>query len=80
MQRRVEEVKIPATGKHTAVTDNKESNMYNSRRKSTKCSVCDKVLSTEVQRRIKEEPATAYSKYSDYVIKKNSNGNRRWYS
>ena len=62
----VEEVKIPATGKHTAVTEiTKKATCTTAGEKVTKCSVCDKVLSTE------EIPATGH-KYSDYVIKKDA--------
>ena len=62
----VEEVKIPATGKHTAVTAiTKKATCTTAGEKVTKCSVCDKVLSTE------EIPATGH-KYSDYVIKKDA--------
>ena len=44
----VEEVKIPATGKHTAVTEiTKKATCTTAGEKVTKCSVCDKVLSTE---------------------------------
>ena len=62
----VEEVKIPATGKHTAVTEiTKKATCTTAGEKVTKCGVCDKVLSTE------EIPATGH-KYSDYVIKKDA--------
>ena len=62
----VEEVKIPATGNHTAVTEvTKKATCTTAGEKVTKCSVCDKVLSTE------EIPATGH-KYSDYVIKKDA--------
>ena len=58
----VEEVKIPATGKHTAVTEiTKKATCTTAGEKVTKCSVCDKVLSTE------EIPATGH-KYSEYEV------------
>ena len=58
----VEEVKIPATGKHTAVTEiTKKATCTTAGEKVTKCSVCDKVLSTE------EIPATGH-KFSEYEV------------
>ena len=58
----VEEVKIPATGKHTAVTEiTKKATCTTAGEKVTKCSVCDKVLSTE------EIPATGH-KFGEYKV------------
>ena len=58
----VEEVKIPATGKHTAVTEiTKKATCTTAGEKVTKCSVCDKVLSTE------EIPATGH-KFGEYEV------------
>ena len=58
----VEEVKIPATGKHTAVTDiTKKATCTTAGEKVTKCSVCDKVLSTE------EITATGH-KFGEYEV------------
>ena len=58
----VEEVKIPATGKHTAVTEiTKKATCTIAGEKVTKCSVCDKVLSTE------EIPATGH-KFGEYKV------------
>ena len=58
----VEEVKIPATGKHTAVTEiTKKATCTTTGEKVTKCSVCDKVLSTE------EIPATGH-KFGEYKV------------
>ena len=58
----VEEVKIPATGKHTAVTEiTKKATCTTVGEKVTKCSVCDKVLSTE------EIPATGH-KFGEYKV------------
>ena len=58
----VEEVKIPATGKHTAVTEiTKKATCTIAGEKVTKCSVCDKVLSTE------EIPATGH-KFGEYEV------------
>ena len=58
----VEEVKIPATGNHTAVTEvTKKATCTTAGEKVTKCSVCDKVLSTE------EIPATGH-KFSEYEV------------
>ena len=58
----VEEVKIPATGKHTAVTEiTKKATCTTAGEKITKCSVCDKVLSTE------EIPATGH-KFGEYEV------------
>ena len=58
----VEEVKIPATGNHTAVTEvTKKATCTTAGEKVTKCSVCDKVLSTE------EIPATGH-KYGEYEV------------
>ena len=58
----VEEVKIPATGNHTAVTEvTKKATCTTAGEKVTKCSVCDKVLSTE------EIPATGH-KFGEYEV------------
>ena len=58
----VEEVKIPATGKHTAVTEiTKKATCTTAGEKVTKCGVCDKVLSTE------EIPATGH-KFGEYKV------------
>ena len=58
----VEEVKIPATGKHTAVTEiTKKATCTTAGEKVTKCNVCDKVLSTE------EIPATGH-KFGEYKV------------
>ena len=58
----VEEVKIPATGKHTAVTEiTKKATCTTAGEKVTKCSVCDKVLSTE------EIPAAGH-KFGEYEV------------
>ena len=58
----VEEVKIPATGNHTAVTEvTKKATYTTAGEKVTKCSVCDKVLSTE------EIPATGH-KFGEYEV------------
>ena len=58
----VEEVKIPATGNHTAVTEvTKKATCTTAGKKVTKCSVCDKVLSTE------EIPATGH-KFGEYEV------------
>ena len=58
----VEEVKIPATGKHTAVTEiTKKATCTTAGEKVTKCSVCDNVLSTE------EIPATGH-KFGEYKV------------
>ena len=58
----VEEVKIPATGKHTAVTAiTKKATCTTAGEKVTKCSVCDKVLSKE------EIPATGH-KFGEYEV------------
>ena len=58
----VEEVKIPATGKHTAVTEiTKKATCTTAGEKVTKCSVCDKVLSIE------EIPATGH-KFGEYEV------------
>ena len=58
----VEEVKIPATGKHTAVTEiTKKATCTTAGEKVTKCSVCDKALSTE------EIPATGH-KFGEYEV------------
>ena len=58
----VEEVKIPATGKHTAVTEiTKKATCTTAGEKVTKCSVCDKVLSKE------EIPATGH-KFGEYEV------------
>ena len=58
----VEEVKIPATGNHTAVTKvTKKATCTTAGEKVTKCSVCDKVLSTE------EIPATGH-KFGEYEV------------
>ena len=58
----VEEVKIPATGKHTAVTEiTKKATCTTAGEKVTKCSVCDKVLSKE------EIPATGH-KFGEYKV------------
>ena len=58
----VEEVKIPATGNHTAVTEvTKKATCTTAGEKVTKCSVCDKVLSTE------EIPATGH-KFGEYKV------------
>ena len=58
----VEEVKIPASGKHTAVTEiTKKATCTTAGEKVTKCSVCDKVLSTE------EIPATGH-KFGEYEV------------
>ena len=58
----VEEVKIPATGNHTVVTEvTKKATCTTAGEKVTKCSVCDKVLSTE------EIPATGH-KFGEYEV------------
>ena len=58
----VEEVKIPATGNHTAVIEvTKKATCTTAGEKVTKCSVCDKVLSTE------EIPATGH-KFGEYEV------------